>query len=84
MKERTGHFQTLAQQAMGRDVAHILLLHMNKINADHLAQLLACYARSGWTFITVEDAMRDPLFSAPYLYVGPRGLSQIERVLGGT
>lgn len=82
MKERTAHFQTLSRKAMGRDVSHILLLHMNKINADHLDGLLAWYAAKGWRFITVEEALRDPLFSAPDIYVGPRGLSQIERVLG--
>lgn len=82
MKERTTHFQALAKQGLGRDVSHILLLHMNKINADHLEDLLAWYAANGWTFITVEQALRDPLFTAPDIYTVPRGLSQIERVLG--
>ena len=82
MKERTAYFQALSQKALGRDVSHILLLHMNKINADHLDDLLAWYDTNGWTFITVEQALRDPLFTAPDLYTGPRGLSQIERVLG--
>ena len=82
MKERTAHFQTLSLDVMGRDVSHILLLHMNKINADHLKDLLAWYAAEGWSFITVERALRDPLFAAPDIYTVPRGLSQIERVLG--
>lgn len=82
MQERTAHFQTLAQGALGRDVKHILLLHMNRINADHLGDLLDWYAAEGWTFITVENAMSDPLFAAPDLYAGPRGLSQIERMMG--
>lgn len=82
MKERTAHFQTLAQTALGRDVRHILLLHMNRINADHLGRLLDWYDAEGWRFITVAEAMTDPVFSAPDLYAGPRGLSQIERVMG--
>lgn len=82
MKERTAHFQALAKRVMGRDISHILLLHMNKINADHLDDLLAWYAAQGWTFITVDEALRDPFFAAPDIYTGPRGLSQIERVLG--
>jgi peptidoglycan-N-acetylglucosamine deacetylase len=82
MQERTAHFQELAKKALGRDVKHILLLHMNKINADHLSTLLVWYVSDGWTFITVEDAMTDPVFSAPDLYAGARGLSQIERVMG--
>ena len=82
MKERTGFFQSLAKRAVGRDVSHILLLHMNKINADHLENLLDWYAASGWTFVTLPDALRDPLYAAPDLYAGPQGLSQIERVMG--
>ncbi|PJI84986.1 polysaccharide deacetylase [Yoonia maricola] len=82
MQERTMHFQALAHTAMGRDVKHILLLHMNQINADHLGELLDWYATTGWRFITVDEAMMDPIYTAPDLYAGARGLSQIERVMG--
>jgi len=82
MKERTGYFQALSKKAFGRDVSHILLLHMNQINADHLDDLLGWYAKNGWTFVTVQQALSDPIYSAPDLYAGPRGLSQIERVIG--
>lgn len=82
MQERTLHFQKLAENYLGRDVRHILLLHMNKINADHLHTLLDWYASEGWTFITVEEAMTDPFYSLDDIYIGPRGLSQIERVMG--
>ncbi|MEO0913965.1 MAG: polysaccharide deacetylase family protein [Pseudomonadota bacterium] len=82
MRERTDHFQRLAREALGRDVTHILLLHMNPINADYLGALLDWYAAEGWRFVTVEEAISDPLYSAPDLYAGPRGLSQIERFMG--
>jgi peptidoglycan/xylan/chitin deacetylase (PgdA/CDA1 family) len=82
MQERTDHFHELAKSALGRDVKHILLLHMNKINADHLDSLLDWYASEGWTFVPVQTALTDPLYAAPDLYVGPRGLSQIERIMG--
>ena len=83
MRERTAHFQKLAKDEFGRDVKHILLLHMNRINADHLDALLDQYAKDGWSFITAGEALGDPVYDAPDLYVGPRGLSQIERVIGG-
>lgn len=82
MQERTIHFQTLARMHFGRDVKHILLLHMNRINADHLGALLGWYKARGWTFISVDEALTDPIFTAPDLYAGDKGLSQIERVLG--
>jgi peptidoglycan/xylan/chitin deacetylase (PgdA/CDA1 family) len=82
MQERTAHFQDLAREQLGGDVDHILLIHMNRINADHLDTLLDWYAAQGWTFITVNKALSDPMYSRPDLYAGARGLSQIERVLG--
>lgn len=83
MQERTSYFQTLAVEELGEDVDHILPVHLNRINADHLGTLLDWYDAQGWTFITVDDALAHPLFSRAELYEGPRGLSQIERVLGG-
>ncbi|MGK9167719.1 polysaccharide deacetylase family protein [Inquilinus limosus] len=80
MQERTGYFQALAKDKLGRDIKHILLLHMNRINADHLDDLLGWYKAQGWSFITVQEALMDPVYSAEDHYVGPKGLSQIERV----
>jgi hypothetical protein len=70
MQERAAHFQLLAQSELERDVDHILLIHLNRINADHFDRLLDWYASEGWSFITVEEAMNDPVYSAPDLYVG--------------
>lgn len=83
MQERTAYFQTLALDELGGDVDHILLIHLNRINADHLETLLDWYDSQGWTFVTVGQALAHPVFSRPDLYAGSRGLSQIERILGG-
>ncbi|KGM34291.1 polysaccharide deacetylase family protein [Inquilinus limosus] len=80
MKAQTEHFQAMARQRLGRDVKHILLLHMNRINADHLGTLLAWYRAEGWTFITAQEALADPVYGMASRYDGPKGLSQIERV----
>jgi len=83
MRERTAFFQSLAIEELGGDVDHILLIHLNRINADYFGTLLDWYDEQGWSFIPVEEAMMHPLYSRPDIYAGPRGLSQIERVLGG-
>lgn len=82
MKERTVFFQNLAIEELGSDVDHILLIHLNRINADHLGKLLDWYDAQGWVFIPVEEAMMHPFYARPDIYTGPHGLSQIERVLG--
>ena len=80
MKERTSYFRRLAQETQGRDVKHILLIHMNQINADHLESLLDWYAEEDWRFIPVDEALKDPIYSAEIAYIGPKGLSQLERI----
>ncbi len=80
MQERTAHFDALAQKVLGREVPHILLLHMNKINADYLEELLGWYAQEGWQFVSVDKAMQDAFYDLPDVYVGPKGLSKLERV----
>jgi peptidoglycan/xylan/chitin deacetylase (PgdA/CDA1 family) len=82
MKERTAFFQNLARERLGRDVKHILLLHMNRINADHLGDLLDWYRSEGWNFIAVREALADPIYATAGGYAGPKGLSQIQRVAG--
>lgn len=83
MQERTSFFQTLAVDELGGDVDHILLIHFNQINVDHLGTLLDWYESQGWTFITVDEALAHPVYSRAELYEGRYGLSKIERILGG-
>lgn len=80
MKEQTKHFQRLAKRQFGREVPHILLVHMNKINADHLHRLLTWYKHAGWEFVTLDSAIQDPIYSLPDQYIGPRGVSHLERL----
>ena len=82
MQERSAHYAQRARAELGRDAAHILLLHLNQINADNLHRLLGWYDAEAWRFVTLETALRDPLYAMPDGYTGPRGLSQIERVFG--
>lgn len=80
MKERSLHFAAMGRGVFGREIKHVLLIHMNKINADHLPLLLAWYRSTGWEFITLEEAMKDPALHVEDQYFGAKGLSHIERV----
>ncbi|HYS55481.1 MAG TPA: polysaccharide deacetylase family protein [Thermoanaerobaculia bacterium] len=67
------------REVVGRPIAHILLLHMNALNADTLDDLLRMFERRGYRFITVEEALRDPAYALPDGYVGRYGISWIHR-----
>jgi peptidoglycan/xylan/chitin deacetylase (PgdA/CDA1 family) len=74
------HFQDVARAKVGRDVSHILLLHANQLAADHLGDVLDALRADGFTFITLEEALRDPVYRMKDAYLGPWGCSWLDRI----
>lgn len=73
-------FERVAEEAVGRPVAQVLLLHANLVAADHLGTVLDALARRGVRFVALEAALADPVYVESDGYVGPRGLSWLYRV----
>jgi peptidoglycan/xylan/chitin deacetylase (PgdA/CDA1 family) len=79
MESVVAFFERRTREVLGRDIPHVLLLHMNALNADRLDALLRMLERRGYRFITVGEALRDPAYALPDGYTGPRGISWIHR-----
>lgn len=73
------HFRRVAREKFGRDVAQVLLVHANALNADWLGEVLDSLTAEDFTFVSLEVALRDPVFSLPDAYAGRRGLSWLYR-----
>ena len=58
-------FEKLSAETFGREVRHVLLLHANEINADRFDELAAMLKRRGYSFVTLEEAMKDPAYAEP-------------------
>ena len=62
-----------AEKAMtelfGRPVKHILLLHANELNADNFDALIKVMTDRGYRFISVDEALTDPIYQAPEKYI---------------
>jgi len=80
----TRHYQEVAREKVGRDVSHVLLLHANTLVADQMEALLERLRAAGFEFVSLETALRDPVYDLPDDYVGPRGLSWLYRVRPAT
>lgn len=78
--DATQHFEAAAERRVGRGVRHILLLHANRMTVDYLPDLLARLKQRGARFISLEEALRDPIYQLPDSYGGKRGFSWIYRV----
>jgi peptidoglycan/xylan/chitin deacetylase (PgdA/CDA1 family) len=71
-------FERLSTETFGREVRQVLLVHANEINADRFDELAAMMKRRGYTFVTLEEALKDPAYSEPdALY--KNGVSWIHR-----
>jgi len=80
MKRVARQARRTARDRFGRDVPHILLLHANQLNADHLDRLLSMLvAEFEARFITLDQALADPVYRLPDGYRGSQGLSWLYR-----
>lgn len=80
MLHQVDHFRKLAHQKLRREIPHILLIHMNRINADYLDQLLTHLKNAGWRFVSLEEALADTVYERTDHYTGSRGVSWLERI----
>lgn len=60
--------ETVATQLFGRSIKHILLLHANELNADNFDGLIRLIRQRGYRFITLAEALKDPVYQFPDKY----------------
>lgn len=72
--------EALADYVVHRPVKHIMLLHVNRLNAMFLGDLLDAIAAKGYEFISFEEAIKDPVYRKKDSYYGPNGISKLERI----
>ncbi|HEX7318679.1 MAG TPA: polysaccharide deacetylase family protein [Pyrinomonadaceae bacterium] len=59
------HFERLSAETFGREVKQTLLLHANELNADRFDEVAAMLKRRGYSFVTLEEALKDPAYAEP-------------------
>jgi len=60
--DRATYYDTLAREVLGRSPAHVLLLHVNAINAAALPAVIEAFRNKGWHFVAARKAFEDPLY----------------------
>ena len=56
-------FRTLSKTLYGRDVKYVLLMHVGAFDAKMFPELLALYRTRGFSFITLPEAIQDPIYA---------------------
>ena len=60
--DRATYYDTLAREVLGRSPAHVLLLHVNAINAATLPAVIEAFRNKGWHFVAARTAFDDALY----------------------
>ncbi len=54
--------RAMSKSLYGRDIPYVLLMHVGALDARLLPQLLQLYRQRGVTFVSLEDAEKDPFY----------------------
>ncbi len=61
--DRAAYYDKLALQVTGKRPMHVMLLHVNAINATWLPQVVEAFKGQGWAIISPRKAFTDPLYT---------------------
>ncbi len=79
MEAIVAHFEGWSVEVLGAEPPQVLLVHANLLNADYFGGVKAMFARRGYRFVTLEEALADPAYARPDPYVGTNGISWLHR-----
>lgn len=68
-----------AELTGGREPAQVLLLHANSLNRDWYPKIHAVYRARGYRFVSLGEALKDPIYARPDAYVRKAGISWLHR-----
>jgi len=78
------YFDSLSVATYGRSIKQIYLCHDSKLNADYLPEIIQKLKVKKYQFISLADAMGDPIYKSTDYYNGNSGFSWMYRWMQDT
>ncbi|NVD42175.1 polysaccharide deacetylase family protein [Ensifer sp. HO-A22] len=72
-QRQIAYYADLNAQALGYEPPAIMLLHVNRLNADAMKGILSLFEESGYDFVTLEKAQADAAYRRPLSYATKHG-----------
>jgi hypothetical protein len=72
-------YEKKCEEFFNRNIRQILLIHANRLNADHFCELSNLIKQLGYKFISLDMAIQDSAYTSTDTYTGNRGLTWIQR-----
>lgn len=62
VRQRALAYRDLSQRLQGRDIAQVMLMHHNLLNALFLDDVIGMFKEMGWTIVSPAKAFEDPVY----------------------
>ncbi|HEX8160479.1 MAG TPA: M56 family metallopeptidase [Pyrinomonadaceae bacterium] len=72
-------YEGLSRDTLGYEPPQVLMLTANALNCEKFEELAAMLKRRGYSFVTLDEAMRDRAYRQPDTYTGAWGISWLQR-----
>ncbi|MFD1142582.1 polysaccharide deacetylase family protein [Larkinella insperata] len=79
MTDYVRYYEAQSDSLFGRPIPQVLLTHANTINAAYMGALLDRLAGRGYTFVSLDEALKDDAYRSADRYIGKGGISWIHR-----
>lgn len=80
MLEVVEYYEGQSEAIVGRAIPHVLLVHAYALNADWLDRLLTALEARGYSWITLDAALADPVYARPIDgFTGQGGITWLHR-----
>jgi peptidoglycan/xylan/chitin deacetylase (PgdA/CDA1 family) len=78
------HSEKASMELYGYELPQILLIHCNELNSVSLRESIARMRQRGYSFVTLDEATRDPAYLRPDTFAGNGGswLERTARTMG--
>lgn len=76
-----GEAEKLSMDIFGREIAQTLLIHSNELESVSLHDGIGRMRKRGYTFITLDEALKDAAYQRPDGHVGTSGITWLRRWL---
>lgn len=79
MEDKVAFFERNSRDLFGREIPQVLLVHANRLNADHFGALARRLTARGYTFVPLAEALEDSAYDSADTYTGAGGLTWLHR-----
>jgi len=63
------YYSDLHKQIFGREIPHVMVLHVNRLNADLIDKLFELFEQQQYRFVPLDVALSDPAYQTPDLFL---------------